>query len=195
MSSVDFGVSGCCLRICELWHLRWCVINAVIGNLISIVRLPDLPGLGKPAQRRPRYNLRRVMHPQSRFSVFAILLLLLSSANLYGIGLALLSRRSDSLTWLKARPDKVGWGTMAIMLLACSQVLYLAFLFAWLFQWMRFYPGNPAQTFSIRSGLSLSTAALLMAPLGFGLKRVIGIIVAISTGLLWLVAALGSVVA
>ena len=28
--------------------------------------------------------------------------------------------------------------------LACSQILYL-FFFAWLFQWVRFYPGNPVQ--------------------------------------------------
>jgi hypothetical protein len=134
------------------------------------------------------------MHPQSRFSLFVILLLFLSSSNLYGIGLALWYQSPDLLTPSEANPDKRGWGTVAIMLLAFSQVLYLALVFAWLFQWMRFYPGNPVQTYSVYCGLSLSTAALLTAPLGFGLKRVIGIIVAFSTGLLWLIQAFASAV-
>ena len=74
---------------------------------------------------------------QSRLSLFAILLLLISSGNLYGIGLALWYHNTDSLTSSRALPDK--WGTIAIALLACSQILYLIFFFAWLFQWVRFY--------------------------------------------------------
>jgi hypothetical protein len=45
-----------------------------------------------------RYNRKIGMHPQSRLSLLAILLLLISSGNLYGIGLALWYWNSDSLT-------------------------------------------------------------------------------------------------
>jgi hypothetical protein len=131
------------------------------------------------------------MHPQTRLSLFAISLLLISAGNLYGIGLALWYRNSDALTSSDALPDK--WGTMAIVFLACSQALYLLFFFAWLFQWVHFYPGNPLQTISIACGFSLSAAALLTASIGLGLKRLMGIIIAITTGLLWLISAVGSV--
>jgi hypothetical protein len=131
------------------------------------------------------------MHPQSRLSFFAILLLLISLGNLYGIGLALWYHNSDSRKSSEALPDK--WGTIAIVLLACSQVLYLVFFFAWLFQWVRFYPGNPVQTASIYCGFSLSAAALLTASFGLGLKRLMGIIIAFTTALLWLISAVGSV--
>ena len=131
------------------------------------------------------------MHQQSRVSLFAILLLLISLGNLYGIGLALWSHKSDSLTPAETLPDK--WGTTAIVLATCSQMLYLIFFFAWLGQWIRFYPSNPAQTISIACGFSLSTAALITASLGLRLKRLIGVIVAFTTGLLWLISAVGSV--
>ena len=131
------------------------------------------------------------MHPQSRLSLFAILLLLISLGNLYGIGLGLWYRKSDSLTSGETLPDK--WGTMAIVLLTFSQVLYLVFFFAWLFQWVRFYPGNPVQIASIACGFSLSAAALLTASFGLGLKRLMGIIIAFTTALLWLISAVGSV--
>jgi len=130
------------------------------------------------------------MHPHSRFSLFAVLLLIISSGNLYGIGLALWYRNSDSVTSSEALPDK--WGTRAIVFLTCSQMLYLIFFFAWLFQWIRFYPGNPVQTFSIACGFSLSAAALLTASFGFGVKRLLGIVISITTALLWLISAVGS---
>jgi hypothetical protein len=130
------------------------------------------------------------MHPQSRLSLFAVLLLLISSGNLYGIGLALWYRNSDSVMSSETLPDK--WGTMAIVFLTCSQVLYLILFFAWLFQWIRFYPGNPVQTLSIRCGFSLSVAALLTASFGLGLKRPLGLIISLTTALLWLISALGS---
>jgi len=65
------------------------------------------------------------------------------------------------------------------------------FLFAWLFQSVRFYPGNPVETASIYCGFSLSAAALLTA--SFGLKRLMGIIIAFTTALLWVISAVGSV--
>jgi hypothetical protein len=131
------------------------------------------------------------MYPQSHLSLFAILLLLISSGNLYGIGLALWYRKSDSLTSPETLPDK--WGTMAMVFLTCSQVLYLIFFFAWLFQRARFYPGNPIQTISIACGFSLSAVALVAASFGLRPKRLIGVIIAFTTGLLWLISAAGSV--
>jgi hypothetical protein len=68
------------------------------------------------------------------------------------------------------------------------------FLFAWLFHWMRFFPGNPVEAASIRCGLAFSAVALGAAPFGLGTKRLVGIVVASSTGLLWLIAAFGSAV-
>jgi hypothetical protein len=130
------------------------------------------------------------MHPQSGLSLFAILLLFISSGNLYGIGLALWYRDSDSLTSSETLPDK--WGTMAIVFLTCSQVLYLIFFFAWLFRWVRFYPGNTVQTLCIACGFSLSAAALLTASFGLGLRRLMGIIISFTTALLWLISAVGS---
>jgi hypothetical protein len=58
------------------------------------------------------------------------LLLLISSGNLYGIGVALGFPNSV----LKPVFDK--WGTMAMLFLACGQILYLIFFFAWLFEWI-----------------------------------------------------------
>ncbi len=131
------------------------------------------------------------MHAQSRLSLFAILQMLISLGNVYGIGLALWHRSSDSLTLAEQLPNR--WGSIAIVFLACSQVLYLILFSAWLFQWMRFYPGNPVETLSIACGFSLSAAALLTAPFGLGLKRGIGVIVAFTTALLWLISAAASV--
>jgi hypothetical protein len=104
------------------------------------------------------------MHPQSRFSLFAVLLLLICSGNLLGVGLTLWRPNSDS----EAVFDK--WGTMAMLFLACNQVLYLIFFFAWLFEWIRFFPGNPVQTAAIYSGFSLSAAAFVAAFLWRGSK-------------------------
>jgi hypothetical protein len=133
------------------------------------------------------------MHPQSRLSLFGILLLLISLGNLYGIGLALWYHKPDSLTSAETQPDK--WGTMAIVFLTCSQVLHLVFFFAWLFQWVRFYPGNPVQTASIACGFSLSAGALFTASFGLGLRRLMGIIIAFTAALLWLISAVGSAAA
>ena len=63
------------------------------------------------------------------------------------------------------------------------------FLFAWLFQSVRFYPGNPVETASIYCGFSLSAAALLTA--SFGLKRLMGIIIKLGSALVALVKPFG----
>jgi hypothetical protein len=114
------------------------------------------------------------------------LLLIISFGNLYGLALALWRDASDP----EGVPDK--WGTIAIVLLTCSQLLSLIFLLAWFFQWMRFYPGNPVQIASIYCGLALSAASFVMACFGLGLKRLMGIAIAVTTALLWFIAAIGS---
>jgi hypothetical protein len=126
------------------------------------------------------------MHPQSRLSLFTILLLIISFGNFYGIGVGLWHNKSDSETVSDT------WGTMAIVFLAFNQMLYLVFVFAWLFQWMRFYPGNPVQGASVCCGFALSVASIVMACCGLGLKRVMGIAIAVTTALLWFMAAIGS---
>jgi hypothetical protein len=133
-----------------------------------------------------RVTITLNMQPPSRLSLFVILLLLLSSGNLSGVGLALWRRNSAS----QFVPDK--WGTMAMLILACSQVLYLIFVLAWVLEWVRFFPGNPIQTAAIYSGFFLSAAALVTASCGVGLMRLMGIIVAFTSALLWLFAAIGS---
>jgi len=135
-----------------------------------------------------RYDLDTGMHPESRLSLFTILLLIISFGNLCGIGLALWPRNSDS----GSVADK--WSTIAMVLLTCGQLINLIFSLAWIFQWMRFYPGNPVQIASIYRGLALSAASFVMACLGQGLKRLMGITIAFSTALLWFFAALGSAV-
>jgi hypothetical protein len=129
------------------------------------------------------------MHTQSRFSLFAVLLLLICFGNLWGIGLTLWRRDSDS----EAIVDR--WGTIAMLFFACGQILYLIFFFAWLFEWMRFFPGNTVQTAAIYSGFSLSAAAFVAASCGVGVKRLVGVVVAFTTALLWLTAAIGSAAA
>ncbi|MDQ1409839.1 MAG: hypothetical protein QOJ41_1574 [Acidobacteriaceae bacterium] len=128
------------------------------------------------------------MHPECRLSLLTILLLIISFGNLDGIGLALWHHNSDS----ESVRDR--WGRIAIVFLTCSQLLALIFLPAWLPQWMRFYPGNPVQIASIYWGLALSPASFVMACLGQGLKRLMGITIAFSTALLWFFAAFGSAV-
>lgn len=85
------------------------------------------------------------------------------------------------------------YGLLAVALAACSQMLYLAFGFAWWFHWIRFYPGNPIQTFGILAGLTLSVCALIMAAFGRGMNGAAGAVVAIANIGLWLLSAIASV--
>jgi hypothetical protein len=79
-----------------------------------------------------------------------------------------------------------------LILVACSQLLYLLFALAWLFRWMHFYPGNPIQTAAILCGLSFSIAAACTSSVGRYPYSFITIIVAVVTAGMWLLAALGS---
>jgi hypothetical protein len=130
------------------------------------------------------------MHPTSRFSLLSSLLLLLSAADLYLIGLAIWYRYNHN-----AEATHANSRTLDLILVSCSQLLYLVFVLAWLFRWMNFYPGNPIQNGAILCGLSLSIAAVCTAPFRPNSYSFITIIVAVVTAGMWLLAALGSVAA
>jgi hypothetical protein len=78
------------------------------------------------------------------------------------------------------------WGTTAIVIAGHSQLLYLALVLTWWFRWMRFYPGNPIEHDVFFGGLLLSGAGLLTSVLGIGFKRCVGVGVAATTGVMWI---------
>jgi hypothetical protein len=84
-------------------------------------------------------------------------------------------------------------GIITLLLGLCSQVLYLVFVLIWLFGWMPFYPGNPVEGIATSAGLLLSTAGCVVAALGIGLRRCVGLASGVMTGFLWLLAAAASV--
>jgi hypothetical protein len=132
------------------------------------------------------------MHQTSHFSPLTLLLLLMSAANLYGIGVSMWwYRHSEPAT--PAKPMREKWGILALILSSCSQLLYLLFFFAWLFQWIHFYPGNPIENIAILCGRSFSTAALCIAFFGPSSQRIVTIVVAVTTTGMWLLAAVASV--
>jgi len=84
-------------------------------------------------------------------------------------------------------------GAIVMFLVGLSQTIYVVFVFAWLYGWIRFYPGAPAETFAIWSGLLLSVTALLIAPFAIGPRRWVGVGVALVTAAMWLFAGAVSV--
>lgn len=89
--------------------------------------------------------------------------------------------------------DKRTAGRLSLLMASGSQMLYLAFVAVWWFQWMKFYPGRPIQTMGILSGLLLSPGALVIGMFGSGLRRTAVAFVGFTTGLLWLLSAVASV--
>lgn len=130
------------------------------------------------------------MHHTALLSLLPCLLLLISAANLYLIGFAVWHRRSESATPSKPVRDELR--TLGLILLSCSQLLYLLFFFAWLFQWMHFYHGNPAENITILCGLSFSVAGLCASPFGPISQRLITFVVAFTTAGMWLLAGIAS---
>jgi len=74
-----------------------------------------------------------------------------------------------------------------------SQALYLVFLAAWMFHWLRFNPGNPTIERAYQAGLALSFLGLFTALVGTGTRRWISFIVSIATAFLWILAAVASI--
>jgi hypothetical protein len=94
---------------------------------------------------------------------------------------------------------RVRLGLVAVCFGLCSQVLYCLMLAALIRGWVPFYSGNSYNhlegTLS-SAGFFLSIATFFAALLGGGLRRYLGLWVAVTTGYLWelagLSAALGS---
>ena len=124
-------------------------------------------------------------------SLLTELLLLLSLGNLTFSAMAFVRCPSEDLS---SQPfARIKWSTLAIGLAGSSQLLYLVFVAAWIFRWLRFYPGNPIEMFAIFAGLTLSGAAFLTALFGAGLTRWAGVLSSAVTAFLWLLAAIASV--
>jgi hypothetical protein len=90
---------------------------------------------------------------------------------------------------------RVKWGFVAISLGLCSQVLYCLMLAALIFGWVPFDPGNSFNHLEAslsRMGLLLSAGTLFAALLGRGLRRNVGLWVAVTTWYLWGWSSLGA---
>jgi archaellum biogenesis protein FlaJ (TadC family) len=117
--------------------------------------------------------------------LFNVVCLALSLANLSGLAVAVFYKSDPDEP--KAASLQVRCGTGSALLLAVSQVLYLVFVMAWFFRWMRFYPGAPLPFACGVSGLALSIAGLLAALFAPKLQCYIGVAVGLTLSFLWLI--------
>lgn len=126
------------------------------------------------------------------FSAETTIFLLLLTANIGLVTVAFLYGGSEPSV---EHPSRKGttFGTGALALASGSQILFLAYALAGRFGWVRFYPGNPIQTYTILAGVILSAAAFVAGLFGTGLKRWAGLLVAVTTAGLWFLAAVASV--
>jgi hypothetical protein len=131
------------------------------------------------------------MHQTAHLELPTVLLLLLSAINLWAIGMATWRKDPESSTQPKSWRRELG--AIVLFLVGLSQTIYVAFVFAWLYGWIRFYPGAAAETFAIWSGLLLSVTALLIAPFAIGPRRWVGVGVALVTAAMWMFAGAVSV--
>ena len=117
----------------------------------------------------------------------------LSLGNLGLLVVAFVRPSLDSTELTPARSQRPDFpGVVALSSASLSQLLYLGLFFAWLFHWMRFYPGNPIQTCSWVAGFLLSFIAFFAGFAASGLRRLAAIVVAVTTAFLWLLAAIAS---
>ena len=131
------------------------------------------------------------MHQRAQLELPTVALLLLSAINLWAIGMATWRKDPESSTQLKSWRHELG--AVVLFLVGLSQTIYVVFVFAWLYGWVRFYPGATAETFAIWSGLILSVTALVIAPFAIGPRRWVGVGVALVTAAMWLFAGAVSV--
>jgi hypothetical protein len=133
------------------------------------------------------------MHKTAHLELPTVAALLISVANLWGIGVATWYHDSDSTAHITSWRHTLS--VISLILVALSQILFVVFVLAWQLRWMRFYPGNPAETYSTWCGLLFSTAALLAASFGVGPRRWICGAVALTTAAMWLLSGAFSVAA
>lgn len=134
------------------------------------------------------------MGKETHLASGTVILLLISFANMCLVCMAALSRddQSEPRSQELPRGTKL-FGSVALGMALSSQILYLVFSAAWLFQWTKFYPGNPIQRFVTFGGLTLSAGAFVTALLGTGLKRFVGVLSSLATVGLWFLSAIASV--
>ena len=121
-----------------------------------------------------------------------VVVLLISGINLCGLAYALFLNEQGAPDFHFTRVQ-LRWAAPLSMILAfLSQALYLVFLAAWLFHWVRFYHGARIYG-TIPPGLTLSFFGLLIAILGTGPKRWVSLMVSVTTGFLWILTAVASV--
>jgi hypothetical protein len=134
------------------------------------------------------------MHISLATFVALVVELLISGVNLCALAYALFSKAQADPERLLIRP-KFTWATpLSLILPFLSQVLYLALLPAWLFHWVRFYPGAPIYR-TIPVGFALSFFGAVTALLGTSERRWIGLMVSLVTASLWISCAIVSVAA
>jgi len=129
---------------------------------------------------------------ETNFSPDITVFFLLLTANIGLVAVGFLHRCTESSIEYASRMATLA-GTVALALASSSQILFLAYAAAGRFAWVRFYPGNPIQTYAILTGVILSASALVTALFGSGLKRIAGFLVAVTTAGLWVLAAVASV--
>jgi hypothetical protein len=129
----------------------------------------------------------RVMHPGT-VAIFAVCL-----ANLGLLASTALFRTEQHTEVLETVSSKGPTRfPLAVVLAFSSQLLYLALGVAWWFRWMKFYPGNPVQTFAMCAGILLALGALVMAGTATGVRLFAATFVGVVTLGLWLLSALAS---
>jgi hypothetical protein len=119
-----------------------------------------------------------------------VAVLLISCVNLGLVAFAA-AYRDESESDASGAADRKRGG-LSLVLVTTSQLVYLLFVAAWLFRWMRFYSGNPVENCAILSGLLLSVAAAVTAVRGAGLRLCASLFVSATTTGLWLLAAIAS---
>jgi hypothetical protein len=125
-------------------------------------------------------------------AIATAVVLLISGTNLCGLTYALFLKEQGAPDFRLTR-IQLKWASPLSMILAfLSQVLYLVFFAAWLFHWVRFYPGEPIYH-ACQAGLALSFFGLATALLGTGPKNSVSLIVSLTTGSLWILVGIASV--
>jgi hypothetical protein len=130
------------------------------------------------------------------FATFVALVveLLISGVNLCALAYALFSKEQTDPESLLIRA-KFNWAAPSSMILAfLSQALYLVFLAAWLFRWVRFYPSAPIYR-TIPTGFALSFFGVVTALFGTSERRWISLMISLGTAFLWTLSAVVSVAA
>ena len=135
------------------------------------------------------------MSPNGHFSREELAIVVISLANI-GLLIAAVFRNADGSREQTDSMTRVNLGYVAVSLGLCSQILYCLMLAVWRYGWIPLDPGVNSLT-HLEAKLSnvgglLSTAAVLAALFGKGLRRYAGIWVGVATFCFWSITGLGA---